>query len=146
MVSNTTRLSALLFAHVFEKYVDFVEDGNLLDLFLPRYFPTFEIDVFFEHVCKMHVIWLLHRHTCSRNTTNVLPGCPYFAHAFEKGAKFAAGVLSEADQMWPLWDTTGLNGSQRDSTGGKVETLPERQAGMVDFSACPGYSVFFEEK
>ena len=91
MVSNTTHLSALLFAHVFKKYVVFVEDGNLLDHRLPRYFPTFEIDVFFEHVCKMHMIWLLNRHTCSRNTANVLPICTYFAHVFEKGAKFAAG-------------------------------------------------------
>ena len=91
MVSNTTRLSALLLAHVFEKYVDSVEDGNLLDHVLPRYFPTFEIDVFFEHVCKMQVMWLVNGHTCSRNTTNVLPRCPYFALAFEKGAKSAAG-------------------------------------------------------
>ena len=91
MVSNTTRLSALLFAHVLEEYVVFVEDRNLLDQRLPRYFPTFAIDVFFEHVCKMHVAWLLNRHTCSRNTANVLPRCTYFAHAFEKGAKFAAG-------------------------------------------------------
>ena len=90
MVSNTTRLSALLFAHVLEEYVVFVEDRNLLDQRLPRYFPTFAIDVFFEHVCKMHVVWLLNRHTCSRNTANVLPRCTYFAHVFEKGAKFAA--------------------------------------------------------
>ena len=86
MVANTQSRSALLFAHVFEKYVDFVEEGNLLDHLLPMYFRTFEIDVFFEHVCKMQVIWPLNRHTCSRNTTDLLPGCPYFAQVFEKGA------------------------------------------------------------
>ena len=91
MVSNTTRLSALLLAHVFEKYVDSVEDGNLLDDVLARYFPTFEIDVFFEHVYKMQVMCLANGHTCSRNTTNALPRCPKFAHVFEKGAKSAAG-------------------------------------------------------
>ena len=69
---------------MFEKYVHFVEDGNLLDHLLPRYFPTFEIDVFFEHVCKMLMIWLLNRYTCSRNTTNLLPGRAYFAHVVEK--------------------------------------------------------------
>ena len=99
MVSNTTRLSALLFAHVLEEYVVFVEDRNLLDQRLPRYFPTFAIDVFFEHVCKMHVAWLLNRHTCSRNTANVLPRCTYFAHVFEKGAKFAAGRVRERSQV-----------------------------------------------
>ena len=79
----------LYLAHVFEKYVDFVEEGNLLDHLLPRYFRTFEIDVFYEHVCKVRVIWLLNRHTCSRNTTNLLPGCPYSAHVSEKYADFA---------------------------------------------------------
>ena len=41
MVSNTTRLSALLFAHVFVKYVDFVEEGNYLGPQLPNVFPDF---------------------------------------------------------------------------------------------------------
>ena len=41
MVSNTTRLSALLFAHVFEKYVDFVAEGNYLGPQLPNVFPDF---------------------------------------------------------------------------------------------------------
>ena len=84
MVANTQNRSALLFAHVFEKYVGFVEEELLLDHLSPMYLRTFEIDVFFEHVCEMQMIWLLNRHTCSRNTTNLSPGCVYFAHVFEE--------------------------------------------------------------
>ena len=41
MVANTPSRSALLFAHVFEKYVDFVEEGNYLGPQLPNVFPDF---------------------------------------------------------------------------------------------------------
>ena len=96
MVTNVSSLSALLFAHMFEKYVDFVEEGNLLDHIFNRYFRTFEIDVFFEHVCKMLMAWLLNRHTCSRNTLNLLPECAYFAHVFEKYNDFAVDPVGLA--------------------------------------------------
>ena len=36
--------------------------------------------------------------------------------------------------MWPLRDTAGLNASQRDSTGGKAETLHERHEGYIGTS------------
>ena len=41
MVANTPSRSALLFAHVFEKYVDFVEAGNSIGPPLPKVFPDF---------------------------------------------------------------------------------------------------------
>ena len=41
MVANTQSRSALLFAHVFEKYVRFVEEGNHLGPQLPNVFPDF---------------------------------------------------------------------------------------------------------
>ena len=53
MVTNTASRSALLFEHVFEKYVDFVEEDVFLDHTFPMYFLTFEIDVFLEHVCVL---------------------------------------------------------------------------------------------
>ena len=68
MDPNTTHLLALVFAHVFAKYVDFVEEGTLLRHFVPMYFQSIEIYVFFGHVCKMLTLWLLNRHTCSINT------------------------------------------------------------------------------
>ena len=52
IVSNEASRSALLFAHVFEKYADCVEEATLLDNLFPMYFLSVEIDVFFEHVCK----------------------------------------------------------------------------------------------
>jgi len=89
MVADTSSRPALLFAHVFEKYVDFVEEAIILDHTFPMYFRTFEINVFFEHVCNILMVWLLNRHTCSRNTTNLLPRCAYFAHMFEEYDDFA---------------------------------------------------------
>ena len=83
MVADTSSRPALLFAHVFEKYVDFVEEDIILDHIFPMYFRTSEIDVFFEHVCTMRMIWLLNRHACARKTTDLLPGYAYFAHMFE---------------------------------------------------------------
>ena len=74
----------LYLAHVFEKYIDFVEQEILLDHLFLMYFRTFEIDVFFEHVCKMLMIWVLNRHRYSRNMTNWLPGCAYFHTLLEK--------------------------------------------------------------
>ena len=41
MVANMPSRSALLFARVFEKYVDFVEGGNYLGPQLPNLFPDF---------------------------------------------------------------------------------------------------------
>ena len=41
MVANTPSRSALLFAHMFEKYVGFVEEGNYLGPQLPNVFPDF---------------------------------------------------------------------------------------------------------
>ena len=92
-----------MFAHVFEKYVDFVEKGNLLDHIFNRYFRTFEIDVFFEHVCKMLMIWLLNRYTCSRNTTNLLPGRAYFAHVVEKYDDLAVDPVGLAAWLAEWW-------------------------------------------
>ena len=89
MVTNTASRSALLFEHVFEKYVDFVEEDVFLDHTFPMYFLTFEIDVFLEHVCKMMMTWLLNSRTYSRNTTNLLPGCVFFAQVFDKYDDFA---------------------------------------------------------
>ena len=41
MVANTSSRSALLFAHVLGKYVDFVEEGNYLGPQLLKVFPDF---------------------------------------------------------------------------------------------------------
>jgi hypothetical protein len=40
-------------------------------------------------------------------------------------------VLGDCDQMWPLRDAAGRNATQRDSTGGKAETLHERHEGYI---------------
>ena len=80
-----------MFAHVFEKYVHFVEEGNHLGPQLPNVFPDFRnrrilrtrmqnVD---DVVAKSPQVF--------ENTTDLLSGCAYFAHVFEKGAKFAAG-------------------------------------------------------
>ena len=41
MVANTPNRSTLLFAHMFEKYVDFAEEGHSIGLHLPNVFPDF---------------------------------------------------------------------------------------------------------
>ena len=89
MVADTSSQPAMLFAQLFEGYLDFVEEESILDHIFPMYFLTSETNVFFEHVCKILMVWLLNRHTCSRNTTNLLPRCAYFAHMFEEYDDFA---------------------------------------------------------
>ena len=121
---------------MFEKYVVFVEDGNLLNHRLPRYFPTFAIDVFFEHVCKMHVTWLLNRHTCSRNTANVLPRCTYFAHVFEKGARSSpprAGWLAGWHAGWLSWLAGWLPGGPPGGLSWLAGWLPGGPPGAAGF-------------
>ena len=41
LIANAPSRSTLLFAHVFEKYVDFVEEGNYRGPQLPNVFPDF---------------------------------------------------------------------------------------------------------
>ena len=73
MVSNATRLSALLFAHVFEKYVGFVEKGHSLGPPLANVFLEFR-----------------NRRILRTRMQNVNDMAAESLHVFEKYDEFAA--------------------------------------------------------
>ena len=73
MVANTQSRSALLFAHVFEKYVDFVEEGHSLGPHLAKVFLDFR-----------------NRRIVRKRMQNVDDMVAKSPHVFEKYGEFAA--------------------------------------------------------